>query len=136
MTEKDEKVAEEAEAPPRRKPVKKINVRIITRRGATALVDWVDGDEPRRAYVPAELVQDGQVPEDELEAGAQVGVRWEEFIKGPAATPEDYANALRRHGIYTLEDMERNLLSARQAFWECATIRLGDLIKAVRRSEK
>ena len=62
-----------------RKP-KLVAVKVIESKGKSALVQWADGEDLRRAYVPASKVKDGQCDEDALGAGIPYGVPWEELI--------------------------------------------------------
>ena len=123
------------EKPPKPRKVRMVTVRGITRTAASALVEWAEGGDLRRAYVPREAVQDGKVSEEDLELGAQVGVPWEDFFNR-SPTPLELARALRLRGIFTLDDMRRGLPQARTVFAEMQGTQVIDLLKAAEEVEK
>ena len=114
----EEKQDGEQEAQPEPKPAKKpapdpmIPVRVVARKGESALVEWIDGDGLyRRAYVPAGKVQEGAAPSKVLDQAIPYGLPWEQWIE-VTATPEGIANELRRQGMWRWEDFNKAALSA------------------------
>ena len=97
---------------PKRKPVA---VKVVALRGESALVEWTDGDDVRRVYVPFEKIENDKCPQDVLEAGIPYGAPWEELITFPDAIPQTIAKQLRRAGIWTSADIERHIPSAQRA---------------------
>lgn len=94
-----------------------IAVRVIRAQGPAVLVQWTDGDDLRRAYVPAREVLDGQVSSETLAAGIPYGLLWEEIVAF-SVTPERLARELRRRGVWTTEDVLRqpnSIVAALQA---------------------
>lgn len=83
-----------------------MKVRVLRCQGAAALVEWIEDDLLQRAVVPAEMVEDGQCDSDALAAGIPYGVPFEDLLQ-PAVTPRALAQALRRRGIWTTEDVYR-----------------------------
>lgn len=99
-----------------RKPKQKsIAVKVIAQEGQSALVEWTTEDDAHRAYVPHEKIEDGECPEDALRAGIPYGAPWEELIDLSGLTPQAVARQLRRHGIWTRADIERNMQGAQRA---------------------
>ena len=117
----DETVREEQR--PRR--VKLVAVKVVTVQQETALVEWADADDRRRVYVPVAAVVDGKVDRQDLDAGAQYGVRWEERVL--LTTPETVAKRLRQLGIWTLADLRANAPLVKQ---EAKLFDVGALIRA------
>lgn len=78
-------------------------VKILHTDGAAALVEWLDGDMPRRVYLPAGVVAQGAVDDEELRRGIPYGVEWAAEI-ALTATAHDLQRALRRANIWTAED--------------------------------
>jgi hypothetical protein len=107
-----------------------LDIRVIwTDHKATALVEWSDENGPRRAYLPADKVQDTTCPVSELEAGIVYGVPWEDVIK-PVLTPQVIAKVLREHEIWTYEDLLRNTTRAISALQEAMSADLSALLAA------
>ena len=105
-----EELIQEVEEKPKRpsKRVKKIPVSVITRKGESALVEWVEGEEIRRVFIPRDTISaDEKVEEDILSDGAPYGVEWEK-VEFPEITSADLARSLRRSGIWTVEDLRLN----------------------------
>ncbi len=103
----------EAPEPVKQEPVK-IEVVIIDTKDKTTLVKYLDGDIPRRVYVPTKKVISGKVEKQFLAKGLPYGLPWEK-IKLPEITGEDFALALHRQGIWTAEDCRSNPQGKRAA---------------------
>lgn len=84
-----------------------IEVRVVTSRGKSAVVEWVDEGRAFRKVVPVNKIKDGAIPEDVLEKAPLYGVPWAKEIK-VKATAEDIENALHNAGIWTAEDALKN----------------------------
>jgi hypothetical protein len=106
-------VQPEAQEPVKEEPVK-INVEVISAKGKTTLVKYLDGDFPRRVYIPTNKISDGKVEEHFLAKGLPYGLPWEK-IKLPKITGEDFALELHRQGIWTAEDCYSNSQGKRDA---------------------
>jgi len=73
------------------------------------LIEWLwPNGCSARGYVPAEVVLDGRVERDSLDAAAPYGAPWEELIDLQGLTPERVANELRRQNVWTAADLDRN----------------------------
>lgn len=108
----------------------KITVRLVEQRGPSAVVEYARPDgSPARAILPAGLVQDGAVEAGELELGIPYGLPWEEICQ-LAATPAALADALRRAGIWTLEDLRRSPKAAAGAIQAVYGLEFAALIRA------
>lgn len=95
-----------------------VGVQIIARKGETALVEWLAGEDLRRSVVPAEIVTvdaAGQAWCEAPEQGMAYGWPWEQLIV-LQATPEQVARELRKRGIWTVEDLKANVMAAVAAF--------------------
>ena len=112
-----------------------IDVKIIRDSGPTCLVEWTEHDDLRRAYVPKEVIQHLRVPVEELAAGTPYGVRWERLIE-VHATPERVAQALRRRGIWTAEQLRGRWSEAKTAIWEAVAMDLVGLLRRVEEYEQ
>jgi hypothetical protein len=84
----------------------KMEIKVIREQGQAVLVECVDNGVPRRYIVPREAVDGGSVSPEELALGIEYGEPWEELWT-PQVTPEAVATALRRHGIWTVEDLRQ-----------------------------
>jgi hypothetical protein len=103
---------EKKEKPKRRKL---ITVRIIEYKGKSALVEWQDGDDRQRAFVPLESVEKDKCDEEIIKAGVLYGVPWEEFVDVSGITPEAIGKEMRKRNLWTAKDMERNAASVSKA---------------------
>ena len=102
----DEKLESEEKQKPKI-AVKSYKVTIIKSSGGekTALVEWVQDEQPHRGFIPSSKIgKDNLVEEPVLNASTQYGVPWED-IKITQVTSEDIANSLRKAGIWTAEDL-------------------------------
>ena len=109
MTEDKEKKKQE------RKP-KTVAVRVVGQKGKSALVEWEAEGDLCRAYVPASEVEGDRCGEDVLARGVPYGVPWEDLV-GPVA-PEAVGKQLRRRGIWTRADIEKDIQGVRRAINE------------------
>ncbi|MCP4540590.1 MAG: hypothetical protein GY832_25925 [Chloroflexi bacterium] len=83
-----------------------VTVEIITRQGKSVLVAWMDGDQYKRAYVPASKLKGNDIDAAALEKCPAYGVDWAaKFAHLPGA--EIIANELRRQNIWTGDDFRR-----------------------------
>lgn len=82
--------------------VSRVNVQVVEQHGKSALVEW------RRAYVPAKRVIDDTCDAETLERGIPHGIPWEELIDVSNITPQTIAQELRKHGLWTLEDLREH----------------------------
>lgn len=120
----------EEEAPKKRR--KMIKVRIVERRGPSVLVEWDVGDDWRRAFIPTDVLEEDECDADELEAGIQYGEPWEKYADVSGITPEAIGKGLRRRGIWTVDDMERNIMTASKAI----AALVSPVLASVRRAAK
>ena len=109
---------------------KLIAVKPFPTNGPTTLVEWEAGNDLFRAYVPTEAVVNGKVSVDDLEAGAEYGVRWERFLT-VSLTPLDLAKLFRRRGIWTLEDLKQKSVQVKIAPLEAVAFNIAELIRSV-----
>jgi len=100
-------VVKEAESKPKATPrkVRKIAARVVARDGASEMVEVYAKNDCQRRIVPGGSCVDDTVPSDVWEAGVEVGVAWEDIIQ-ITATPATIAATLRRHRIFTAEDLQ------------------------------
>lgn len=129
---------EKKEEKKERKP-KQIAVKVVESKGKSALVQWRDGDDLRRAYVPADKVtvadEGARCDEDTLKAGIPYGVPWEELIKFDI-DPAAIARELRLRGIWTSRDLEMNPKALRRAVDEATGLTPSALRRAAAQYEK
>jgi hypothetical protein len=116
-----------------------IKVKVISKQGQSALVEWHDGEATRRAYLPIRLLQrdpDKRYRSNEWEAqapelGAPYGLPWAELLR-LTVTPEEIEKALWQRGIFTADDIERDHGQALSAFQSLYVRDLVALSKAAR----
>lgn len=122
------------EEPKKAKKPKLIKVRVVQRRGESALVEWLDGAQQCRAMVPVTAVSDGAVAEDVLTAGIPYGVQWSELVT-MRGTPEQLQTELYRVGVWTVDDLRQNPQLALGALQRVYGVDLAALMRAAKEYE-
>lgn len=112
-----------------------MKVRIISQRGASALVEWFDGEQSRRAYVPAGSLTALPAPGDYacavLDQGIPYGLPWADLVR-LTVSPEAVEAELHRHGLWTAEDLARRPREAQAAFAALYAHDVAALLRAAR----
>ena len=109
------------------KKTKKLAIRLVQKAGEAGLVEWVDGADWKRAYIPLDEVA-VKVDETVLDAGIPYGLEWNK-IKPKQLDPLDLQNQLRKAGIWTAEDLAHNPQAASLALLEFAGANLTAIIE-------
>lgn len=112
-----------------------MNIQVIERQGQAVLVEWVDATGPHRCILPADKVRNGAAEFADLENGIPYGVPWE-LLYMLTVTPQQIARLFRERGIWTEEDMQRNITQARAAIEQAYSIDFKALIDNVRQSRE
>lgn len=108
-----------------------MRITVVNRQGASVLVEWQDSGNLRRATMPAGSVNDNEVDDTELGYAVAYGLPWESMLT-IRVTPERIADALRRHGIWTADDLRRSPSAALAALQEAYSIDVSALLTAVK----
>ena len=106
-------------------------IKIISKRGASALVEYDDKGQLKRATIPQADIVDNEVSSYKLKMGIPHGLDWAKLIT-LQATPELLEQNLRRAGIWTADDALNNapkVLGAIQATYQ---LDLGKLLQAAK----
>lgn len=90
-----------------------IAVEVVRRDGKSVLCAWMDGNQYRRAFVPASKLKGNDVDAAVLEKCPAYGVDWAKKFNLPGA--DGLANELRRQGIWTADDFKRGAANVRAA---------------------
>lgn len=113
-----------------------ISVTTIAHLGLSALAQWMDGENPKRAFVPANAVSNDECSVEVLSAGIPYGAQWEQFIKPVTISPDDIANSLRCAGFWTTQDVERNPTSAQSTVNKAIGVNISLICRAARNAER
>lgn len=97
------------------KAAKKVEVRVVAQEGESALAEWAEEGDLRRAYVPVGKVEGGRCDLDALNAGITYGVPWEDLIDVSGLTREAVGRELRRKGFWTSADINDNMRIVQRA---------------------
>lgn len=109
-------------------------VRILEQQNKAALVEWQDVMGLHRAILPADKVAaSGEAAAKDLERGIAYGVPWE-TLAVVTVTSHTIARLMRSKGIWTEDDLQKNLPQVRAAFTEAWNIDLKNLIDSVRQA--
>lgn len=122
------------EEPTRKKTPKQIKVRVVQRRGESALVEWLDGEQQQRATIPVTAVVDNQVANEVLLAGVPYGVPWAELVQ-LTATPAAVQAELYRVGVWSVDALRRNPQLALGALQRVYGTDLSALMRAAKEYE-
>lgn len=105
-----------------------IPVRLLNSSGVAALVEWESKGKLSRAMIQAEDYSDGCVEAAALAAAIPYGIPWED-VKFQNPKPEAVADALRRAGIWTKEDLYTKTNAAIGALQSVYGLHLGLLVE-------
>ena len=99
----------------------------------TVVVEYSDADALKRTIVPATVVRDGRMANIfDLAAGEPFGEPWEHMVMLRQVTPLMYANALRKRGIWTKDDLLAKPALAMAAIQEVHGVELSHLLTSVK----
>lgn len=145
MAKKKSKVAEAEdledmeEKPISKQRSKLVQVRVLRKKGNSAVVTYRDKDDKRRAVLlPGSFIgeipgKDTEVEEEVLERGADYGLDWDViFPDGIFVESSELGNMLFDRGVYTVEDLRDNP----QAFQDAIQQLTRKLSKQVQRTVK
>lgn len=110
------------------------DIKIISKRKQSALVEFIKSGELQRVTVPLADIVDGQISDYKLKLGIPYGIEWSKYITLDA-TPQDLEQNLRRVGIWTKEDALNNaqrVLGAIQATYQ---LDLGTLLRIAKEAK-
>lgn len=108
-------------------------VKVIETNKGTALIQWVDEEgNRRRSFVPAELVEGEECQSPEQ--GIPYGEEWENLL--PTITPQEIANELRKHGLWTARDLLLRPQAIKAAVGSLATKKLEQALSLAREQRK
>lgn len=122
------------EEEPTGKKTRQVKVRIVQRRGESALVEWLDGEQQQRATIPVTAVVDDHVADDVLLAGVPYGVPWAELVQ-LTATPAAVQAELYRVGVWTVDDLRQKPQLALGALQRVYGTDLSALMRAAKEYE-
>lgn len=111
-------------------------VKVIQRSAQSALVQWRDGEERYRSFVPLRELKGDQVEAPEL--GISYGEDWAALITA-TVDPKRIDQELKRSGIWTIEDLRARVDVAQGAINRVVSEILNDLLlnaKATRQGGK
>lgn len=98
---------------------------LVRKKGASALVQYQDGNILKRVYIPVDEFGDGHVLDDVLESGIPYGYPWEDLdVTFDGAR---FANELHNLDVWTVEDALNNP----QKLWSALRATLSDNINEI-----
>jgi len=123
--------------------IDKINVpvKIIQKNKETVLLEWADGDETKRGYLPAHLVilETAETPSavvlDELASAALYGVPWADVLPVPQEYAAKLAKSLHNANLWTFEDVRTNMDAAVGAVQSALRMDVSTVLATARKYE-
>lgn len=111
-----------------------IEVKIISQRGQSALVEYFKDGKLCRVTVPAKEIIDGQINAYNLNMGIPYGLPWAQLIP-MAATSKQLEQNLRRVGVWTKEDALSNAPAVLGAIQATYQIDLGTILRIAKEAK-
>lgn len=113
---------------------KTVPVQVIDSKDGSVLVEYADGDDVRRCYLPASEIENGKSSKSALKAGAPYGVRWEDAVANvlPSEMAVQLGTLLRKHNIWNGDDIERDIKAVQKSIAKTT----GNILKSLRRAAK
>lgn len=112
-----------------------MNVKVVSKRGQSALVEYLDNGRLKRATIPASDISDeGTVVAYKLRMGVPYGLEWSKLVK-LQATAEDLEQNLRNRGIWTGQDALTNVQAVLGAIQATYKIDLGTLLNIAKEAK-
>lgn len=96
------------EAEKTRHKSKKLAVRVISHKGASAMIECTVDGLLKRFVLPLDKVVDGQVDISELDQAAPYGLNIGKLLTDLQFTPQRLEQACRERGLWTAEDFVKN----------------------------
>lgn len=122
-----------------------ISVKVLKSRSGSALVEWVRDGIISRNFVPLDALENGAVGPsgqaqrvvslETLQASPLYGIPWELLWK-PTVAPEDVANRLRAAGIFTADDLAKNMQRGVSVLQGAYRLDVGQLLKIALKFEE
>lgn len=88
--------------------MKFVPVRLVARKGNSAIIEYNDGDMPKRSVIAHNYIRDGYVETKDLENSAPYGVEFADMSLDLRKLPMRIQADCRRRGLWTKEDYQRN----------------------------
>lgn len=98
------------------KKVERTAVRVVEKRGKSVVVQWLDGDLLRRSIVNASAVEGNEIDSKLLGKSPEVGINWAKKVQMERA--DELERIMRNRGLFTPEDLQKNLGELTGAFIE------------------
>lgn len=114
-------------------------VQVIRRKANLMLVEWIDSEMPKRAWVSGDMVIEDRGMTALVarpEAGVPYGVEFWRLFTTNQVTPQDVDKALKRRGIFTIADLRANPNVALNAIMSVHGFNLSALLQAAEQYEK
>lgn len=98
-----------------------MQVKVISKNKGVALVEWYTSDGTHRGYIPEQHITETGVMDELISTAIPYGIDWEYVLAQlQPASPERFAQILRKRGVWTLKDarsMPNQVLSALQEIY-------------------
>ncbi|MBU0846473.1 hypothetical protein KKH23_04735 [Patescibacteria group bacterium] len=84
-----------------------MQVKIIRSKEHVSLVEYWEGESPRRVWIPTSEVQEDDVGKETIRQGVEYGLPWAQIIN-KAIDAQAFELLLKNRGIWTYQDLSRN----------------------------
>jgi hypothetical protein len=110
--------------------MKRYPYNLITKNGTVGLVEVLRGGKLERCFLPAGMLGDETLTDDQIDTGIQYGLPFAEFVKVSNDLPARLETALHAAGIWTVEDLSKQAQLVVNTLQAAYQIELSKLIKA------
>ena len=109
-------------------PPTKISVRVISRKGPSAMIECTVDGLTKRFVLAQNLVHDGQVDISDFEQAAPYGLPIAELLGNVQFTPLKLEQACRERGLWTAEDFVQNPSLVQGALQDALRLDVGTIL--------
>jgi hypothetical protein len=107
------------------KEITRTKVNVVSKKGETVLVEYMQDGKSERKYIPANELGDGHVLDNVLHQGIPYGYPFEEIYL--TFDSQKFANELHQVGVWTVEDT----LKYPQKLWSALNATFADSISKI-----
>lgn len=109
-----------------------MKVNVISSKNGSAVISWVEDGTLQKGIIPSELIIGNEVVDEYLTMAIPFGIDWALALESVhrSVTVDDLAKELRRHGIWTLEDAQRNPQAVQGAILSAYGVSYATVMKA------
>src|SRR3990167_3972147 len=127
----DKPLSEKQDNTPKVRDSGKIPVRVVSRKGDSAIVEYTDKGMLERVVIAHSVADSGTLSVSELKDAAPYGLPIGKFVSDKSLGTR-LQLACRQRGLWTLQDFEKNPQFIQAALQEALSLDVGTILEAAR----